>query len=117
MSLTFQQKLSLQDGSVVLYHEGTLQSGEPFHVLILVPGERVEEYFHFLAVREDFPVKELGGFGKILHCAVGHLNDGDLDRLLNEAQFTKHSHFSRPSLAIVEAEEMGHVGFCDPIED
>lgn len=83
MTLTFQQKLSLKNGSVVLYHEGTLQSGDFFHILILVPGERIEAYFKFLAAREDFPVKELAAYGKILHCAVGRMDDEEIKHCLS----------------------------------
>ena len=83
MVLTYQDKLSLEDGSVLLCHEGTLQSGEPFHVLILVHGGRVEEYFQYLAVRADFPVKELESFGRILYCAAGRMDDEEIERCLN----------------------------------
>lgn len=79
MSLTYQEKLTLANGSVVLYHEGTLQTGDNFHVLIVVPGRNVEKYFKLIATKEDFPVSELEDYGRILHCDIGGMSDASIN--------------------------------------
>jgi|GEM_PF-999464 len=80
MPLTFSQKLSLENGSVVFYHEGKLQSGEDFHVLILVRGKSLENYFKYIAEKENFAVGELQSFGQILHCDIGSMSDDDIEK-------------------------------------
>jgi hypothetical protein len=82
VALTFQQKLTLEDGSAVLYHEGNLQSGEKFHILILVPGKNIESYFHYIATKADFAVRTLEAYGRILHCDTGSLNETEMDNYL-----------------------------------
>ncbi len=78
MSLSFQQKLTLENGNVVLYHEGKLQSGAVFHVLIIVPGKNVESYFKYIATKENFAVRELESYGKILHCDTGSMDEAEI---------------------------------------
>lgn len=78
MALTFQQKLSLKNGNVVLYHEGKLQSGDNFHVLIAVSGNNIEAYFKYIAAKEDFAVSELESYGSILHCDKGNMSDQEI---------------------------------------
>lgn len=84
MTLSFQHKLTLKNGSVVLYHEAMLQSGKPFHVLIVVPGTRIEEYFNYIATRENFPVKELETYGEILSCDVGVMSEIEIMECFKE---------------------------------
>ena len=87
MSLTFQQKHSLANGSVVLYHEGKLQSGDDFHVLIVVPGKQVTTYFKYIAARENFAVSELESYGTILHCDIGGMSDSEIEKCINQFVF------------------------------
>lgn len=84
MSLTFQQKLVLENGSVALYHEGKLQSGEAFHILILVPGKNIESYFQYIADQENFAVRTLESYGQILHCDVGLLKAHEIEALVGK---------------------------------
>jgi hypothetical protein len=84
MSLTFQQKHSLENGSVVLYHEGKLQSGDDFHVLIAVPSKNIQAYFSYIATKADFAVSELENYGYILHCDIGIMSDEDLDKCIHQ---------------------------------
>jgi len=84
VALTFQQKLILEDGSAVLYHEGNLQSGEKFHILILIPGKNIESYFHYIATKADFAVRELEAYGRILHCDKGSMTEPEMKNCVKE---------------------------------
>ncbi len=81
----------LKDGSMVFYHEGKLQSGEDFHVITMVPGQKIEGYFNFIASREDFPVKELASFGKILRCEKGKMTDDQVREFTANSPLTEAS--------------------------
>ena len=87
MALSFQHKISLKHGSAVFYHEGALQSGEVFHVLIVVPGERVEEYFQYIGAQEDLPIKNLETYGEILHCATGSMSEDDINAIFSSVLY------------------------------
>ncbi len=87
MALTFEQKLVLEDGSMVFYHEASLSTGEIFHFITLVPGARLEDYFNFIATKENFPVNELEAFAKILRCEKGQMTDAEVGLFLEASDF------------------------------
>lgn len=82
IAFTYQQKLALQDGSMVFYHEANLPIGDVFHFITNVPGVQLERYFAFLANNSDFQVSDLEAFGRILRCEKGKMTDLEIGLFL-----------------------------------
>ena len=88
MALSFLEKRTLENGSVIFYHQGKLNTGNAFHLLTLVKGEKVQLYLNFIAKSENFKVIEIEKFAKIISCDEGNLSDAQIDRLIHKLALT-----------------------------
>ena len=62
-----QQIISLQAGSVFLYHESVCDKGDQVCFLICVKGSLLPSYFDFLSKQTNYPLGELKRFGEIIY--------------------------------------------------